>query len=586
MQRRLKAILLLFSIGFSIILYRCLDIGVLHQKNFGPKNVNLIERSVAQRTFQFRIDNGRGKIVDRNGNLLSADYTPKVILFPFLKNIDWPISKLSTITGVPEYEIKNQFIGKKEPFVLKGITKELTTEKIDQINNLHVSGLISMLSQDENEKQLAEHLIGFARENKEQFEKQFESDRDYKPKEFGVLGLEAQFEDFLKSDGTSNLMLHVDNLGKPMFGNEVKYAKPSNPFYPVSLETTIDKDLQIILEQAVEKAKLQKGAAVLIDVKTNKLLAMVSKPSINFDNVFLGNDISGTNFALKASTPGSIFKTVVAASAIDQKAVKDKQIFNCNNDLKGNFEKEKDKRKGNLSFQESFYQSCNYTFGTLGQQLTLKNKDMLQTYAEKLGLFGPVGWTGPVYHEGNFKQFQNEEKMTIFGDNKPYEGLRNTSIGQKDVEASPLAVANMMATIARGGSPKEVKVVDSVLYKNGTEMYHFDDQNLTEDYLNPDSMQQLRELLRGVVTDPKGTGHRYNSLPYTLAGKSGTAETKRVNDEIVEQNKWFAGYFPYEKPRYAFAVVSLNVKNDVLSTSNTVMNLVNSIYDYDKSHLK
>src|SRR5690349_3227485 len=123
MHRRIKAILIIISLLFSLIVYRCLDISVLHQKNFGPQKVNLIERSVAQRTFQFRIDNGRGKILDRNGKLLSAAYTPKVILFPFLKTIDWPIDKLSSITGVPVANIKNQFNGKKEPFTLEGMTK-------------------------------------------------------------------------------------------------------------------------------------------------------------------------------------------------------------------------------------------------------------------------------------------------------------------------------------------------------------------------------------------------------------------------------------------------------------------------------
>ncbi|MFF2874853.1 peptidoglycan D,D-transpeptidase FtsI family protein [Gottfriedia sp. NPDC057991] len=586
MHRRIKAILILFSLLFSLIGYRCLDISVLHQKNFGPQKVNLIERSVAQRTFQFRIDNGRGKILDRNGKLLSAAYTPKVILFPFLKTIDWPIEKLSSITGVPVANIKNQFNGKKEPFTLEGMTKTLTSEKIDEINNLHVSGLISMLSQDKDDKQLAEHLIGIARENKEQYEKQYESDRDYKPKEFGVIGLEAQFEDFLKSDGTSNLMLHVDNLGKPMFGNEVKYAKPSNPFYPVSLSTTLDKDLQQILEQAVDQAKLQKGAAVLIDVKTNNLLAMVSRPNMNFQNLFSSNDNTATNYALLASTPGSVFKTVVAAASIDQGIVKENQMYNCNNNLVGKYEDEEKKRKGNLTFQQSFYESCNYTFGQLGKQLTLKNKDMFQTYAKKLGLDGPVGWTGSVYHESSFSQFQNEGKPTYFVGNSLSDKLLNTSIGQQDVKVSPLAVANMMSTIARGGSPKQVKVVDSVLYKNGTEMFKFPEQTLADDYLAPDSMQQLRELLRGVVTDAKGTGNRYTSLPYPLAGKSGTAETKVVDGKIVEQNKWFAGYFPYDKPRYAFAVVSLNVSNEVTSTSDTVTSLIKSIYNFDKNHTK
>src|SRR4029079_13821112 len=117
------------------------------------------------------------------------------------------------------------------------------------------------------------------------------------------------------------------------------------------------------------------------------------------------NDNTATNYALLASTPGSVFKTVVAAAAIDQGIVKENQMYNCNNNLVGKYEDEEKKRKGNLTFQQSFYESCNYTFGQLGKQLTLKNKDMFQTYAKKLGLDGPVGWTGSVYHEANFSQF-------------------------------------------------------------------------------------------------------------------------------------------------------------------------------------
>ncbi|WP_256597340.1 penicillin-binding transpeptidase domain-containing protein, partial [Pseudomonas sp. FW305-BF6] len=70
---------------------------------------------------------------------------------------------------------------------------------------------------------------------------------------------------------------------------------------------------------------------------------------MNYQNLFSQNDNTATNFALQPSTPGSVFKTIVAAAAIDQGIVQDKQMYNCNKDLRGNYEKDEDKRKGNLT---------------------------------------------------------------------------------------------------------------------------------------------------------------------------------------------------------------------------------------------
>ena len=660
MQKRMLGVLTIFSISFFILAYRLFDISILNQKHFGSKQVNLIERSVAQRSKQFRIDNGRGKIVDVNNQILSAEYSPKVILFPILKDVDWPIDKLSSITGVPQSDIQRQLRENKECFVLQNIKDELTPEKIDDINLLHVPGLISMVSEDNiqtpkvvlfpflkntkwpidklstitgvakadiesqleahkqsftlqniktvltpsivqeinslgvpglisiNNNQIAEHLIGTTGENEELFKEIHPNEKYDRPMEIGVSGLQKKFEGFLFSDRASNLILHVDNLGKPMFGNEVKYAKVSNPFYPVTLQTTINKDIQILLEQAADQAKLQKGAIVLLDVKTNKLVGMVSRPLMNQTDLYHQGDISANNYALESATPGSVFKTVIAAAAIDQKVVTQNEKFNCNLTVRGNNQTDPKKRFGSLSFEQSMDQSCNFTFGELGQRLISKNDNMYDVYANKLGLYGQVGWEGPVYHDSAFKQFQNEYPTVIWKDIQKGTRLResrarNTAIGQLNVKVSPLAVANMMSTIARGGSPKQVKVVDSVNYKNGTNMFTFEDNTLSEDYLNPETMDKLREMLRGVVTDPKGTGHDYNTLPYELAGKSGTAQLDEVK---AKYNKWFAGFFPYSNPKYAFAVEGLDVNSDSFAVvKDTVKRMVNSLYLYEtKNH--
>ena len=72
-------------------------------------------------------------------------------------------------------------------------------------------------------------------------------------------------------------------------------------------------------------------------------------------------------------------------------------------------------------------------------------------------------------------------------------------------------------------------------------------------------MKTLQQLLRSVVTTEKGTGAAFSSLPLSVAGKSGTAQTGKGTKE----NRWFAGYFPYENPRYALVVVDIETSSNV-----------------------
>ena len=107
---------------------------------------------------------------------------------------------------------------------------------------------------------------------------------------------------------------------------------------------------------------------------------------------------------------------------------------------------------GTLSFKESFARSCNRTFSELGNELIEKDKMVLETYVAALGGAEKVGWRGSVFHTTHFEQMPEEKSVTIWGVKEiriVKSGSANSN-GQKDVRMSPLAIANMMATIARG----------------------------------------------------------------------------------------------------------------------------------------
>ena len=136
----------------------------------------------------------------------------------------------------------------------------------------------------------------------------------------------------------------------------------------------------------------------------------------------------------------------------------------------------------------------------------------------------------------------------------------------------------MMATIARGGEAKQVRITKKMTYKNGTTFFTFDEKRLTMDSLQKETIDKLQELLQLVVTHPEGTGRSFQSLPYAVAGKSGTAETGK--GELV--NKWFAGYFPADRPKYALVVVQLETTSSASATNAIFADIVRATYELEQ----
>lgn len=149
---------------------------------------------------------------------------------------------------------------------------------------------------------------------------------------------------------------------------------------------------------------------------------------------------------LTQKTPGSVFKTVTAAAAIDHKAASPSRTFNCNLTIDGRTDKQRE--LGMLNFESSFAQSCNRTFAELSQEIAEKDPDFLENYAKKLGLIGETGWKGDVYHT-KVTQLYHEQTGKVWHDDdlkKDPKMIAKTAIGQQDVQTTPLAIANMMAT--------------------------------------------------------------------------------------------------------------------------------------------
>ncbi|MGG6431127.1 peptidoglycan D,D-transpeptidase FtsI family protein [Anoxybacillus sp. D401a] len=574
-KKRIIVILTMIQLGILALAGRLVQLQLVSTESF--HGVNLIEASVAQRTEQLVIDNGRGMFVARNGEPLTYEYIPTLVLFPFLKKMDWPIDQIATIVSIPKETIKQQLETAKGPIILHDGQQPIQLQpwQMERINDLRIPGVIAVHKQYDLKQKYAQHVIGLLGENEKLLKERYGDRKLSQKTKIGVSGLQSSFDEFLIPDGETKLLYHVDARGEPLFGMDVKYTEQANPFYPITVQTTIDRTLQQRVEQIVAQHGMEKGAVVLLDVKTNDVLALASAPAIDERNPY--KDGAMENKALLPQVPGSVFKVVVAAAALEHGLIHG-QTFNCDQKINGEPE---EKKRGMRTFEDSFAISCNRTFGELGKQLIAIDKNVFETYAQKLGLLPRVGWEGDVYHFSSFRPLHEEKKGNIWGDERDKHiplAVAQTSIGQKDVRVSPLAVANMMATIARGGEAKQVRIVQKMMYKDGTTFFAFDEKRLTMDSLRKETIDQLHELLQLVVTHREGTGRSFQSLPYAVAGKSGTAQTGK-NDVV---NKWFAGYFPADRPKYALVVVQLETTSSAAVTNSVFADIVRATYELEQ----
>ncbi|WCK53582.1 penicillin-binding transpeptidase domain-containing protein [Aneurinibacillus sp. Ricciae_BoGa-3] len=564
-KRRVLLVLLLVTFLFVGLLSRLAWIQVFSTRSFSSHHVDLLERAVAQRREKLVLDTGRGMIYDRNGKPLTGEEYTGLAVFPFarygLEQQD-KVQKLASILGVDSQIIKPTVISMKhadfwnEP---NGKRLMLNPAQVQSIHNLDFPGIMPLtVTERVPEGSVAHHVIGFIAQNPELIKKQFQDELKNgmltTTSRVGVTGLERTFQSFLGGIGEKSVSFYVDGRGTPLGGLDIRMQEPHNSYFPLSVTTTLDRDMQQKMEQAFDRSPVKTGAAVVLDVKTREVLAMVSRPDYNPNQPNQAGSSAWENQALKQMTPGSIFKVVVAAAALQEGLFKPTDKFVCKGEYgKYGFSCWKKGGHGVISLEDAFADSCNITFGEVAAKL---GRDKIQQYGKKLGLTQQIGWEKtPFFKMGTFKQFDRENNGQVFAPTTTSndEGmLMQTGIGQRDVQVTPLQAANMAATIADDGKKEKVRIVQSINYQNGTSFYRFEDSPLDGADISSQTAQTLRRFMERVVDD--GTGMSLKQSKWPIAGKSGTAQTL-VNTR-QKNNQWFIGYTPRDNPKYAIAVVA------------------------------
>lgn len=361
----------------------------------------------------------------------------------------------------------------------------------------------------------------------------------------GESGIEKAYEDVLKLEDETHLISYIaDGKQRPIPGDEIVHVVKNRSGKVSNVKLTIDYHIQKIVEQAID-SESRMGAVVVAEVETGDIVAMVSRP--NFDQNDVSQYLKSENMNLynKAINvtypPGSIFKIVVLLSALENNLVELDEKFFCNGyeEVMGNtFDCNKADGHGEQTLKEAFANSCNSVFIQLGQRLG--GKKIMET-AKKLGFEKDIN-IGPVGLKRNPGSLP--EGNDLLG---PVIGL--ISIGQSKIEVTPLQVTNMMMILANRGIQKDLAIIEGIATDEGiiTNPWRKGEDERIVSTLNSIIIQDFMEE---VISSGTGRGLRLDSVGGG-AGKTGSAQAG-VNNEIV--HGWFSGYFPKEDPRYVITV--------------------------------
>ncbi|MEA2625731.1 MAG: penicillin-binding protein 2 [Candidatus Binatota bacterium] len=381
----------------------------------------------------------------------------------------------------------------------------------------------------------------------------------------GKYGLEKHWEDYLRGENGGE-QIEVDAVGR-----ELRVLREVEQVPGANIHLTLDMDLQQAAYDALEG---HEGSIVALDPTTGAILALVSRPS--FDPNLFSDGISVRDWtglltdplrplsdrAVQGQyPPGSTFKIAVAAAALEEGVVNPFTRIPCSGSLWfGNraFRCWKKGGHGWMNLHEAIVQSCDVYFYQVGQRLGV---DTIAQYARKLGLGSVTGVR--LDHEKAGTIPDSAWKRRVFGEPwYPGETL-SVAIGQGYVTATPLQMANAIATIAGGGIRHRPHFVDYVEMPSGEIARPNEDEPIATG-LRASTVVQLKAALRDVVASNVGTGKKARVEGIEVGGKTGTSQVVRLrkDNKKVDQLKlprqardhaWFIAFAPVEAPEIAIA---------------------------------
>ena len=527
----------------------------------------------------------RGIVYDRNFTKLVSN----VPSYDFTCNK----AKLSESTASSQKEIKQiSEILKKEFSEIEKIIKDaeaknvLVAENLDQETILIISSRLNDLPSCQIEKNtvrnyvfgnIFSHVLGYnGRINKEELKSVVNySFNDY----IGKSGLEKFYETYLRGD--PGKVVSEQNANGNKKGDTIISSPKDGDTLVLNIDANLQKKVYESLEKSIKNIGAHKGAAIALDPRNGSVLAIVSYPSYD-DNIFT-NGISREDLASIQKNPyqplfnravlaqypiGSTIKPFLASAALQEKLISPTKLINdpgyitVKNQYNPNivYTFSGIKPHGLVDMKKAIAVSSNVYFYTVGggykDQQGL-GPGRIKKYLDIYGFEQETGIDLPAEFSGFVPTptWKKEVKKEPWWDGDTY----NLSIGQSDLQVTPLQVAVAYSAIANGGKLYRPHIVQKIINSSGG------DQQVVEEFqpelignisIDPANLEIVREGMRESVQKDYGSSFTLNDLPVAVAGKTGTVETRRQGF----YNTWSSSFAPYNNPEIVFVATIEDVQ--------------------------
>ncbi|HLR21032.1 MAG TPA: stage V sporulation protein D [Tissierellaceae bacterium] len=495
------------------------------------------------------IKSKRGTIYDRKGKKLAVS-TSVFTVWATPADISEPKETAETLSEILDMD---------ENTIYEKITKQQSAEKIKQwitkeeANELRQLGLEGINIVDDNKRyypydNFASYILGF-------------TDIDNN----GLDGIEKTFDEYLTGvPGKWIKMTDAANRQLPYDGEKIYESQDGN-----SLVLTLDESIQHFSEKAAQQAlvdnKAENVSIIIMEPNTGDILAMANKPDFNPNDPREPidekqrkewKDLSDEemqdkwydlwrNFAVTdVYEPGSTFKVITAAAAIEENVTDENDMYHCGGTTKVGGETLKCARwyrpHGSIDFREALNDSCNIAFIDAGKKL---GKENLYKYLKAFG-FG---------EKTNIDLLGEQEGIIPANTDVIKEiNLATMSYGH-GVAITPIQLVSAVSAISNGGNLMEPRIVKELIDDDGEVIKEFPTKARRQ-VLSKETSDTMLSMMETVVSD--GSGGNAIIPGYRVGGKTGTAE--KIIDGKYAKGKYIASFVavaPIDDPQLVALVI-------------------------------
>jgi cell division protein FtsI (penicillin-binding protein 3) len=520
----ISGLLLFFAISLIVQLA---DLQIIQHES-------LLAKSEKQSQGTLKTHFGRGTISDRSGNKLATNLEVESVFVVPQDVRDRKYTSRVLASALNEnYDRIYREVSSKKKFTW--IKRKVPADEIMHLKKSALSG-VNFRSEQKRfypKRELAANVIGFVGTD-----------------DLGLAGIEHTYQEKLKGmvysqsieqDGKGRTIQALNNISRSSLGN-------------YDLMLTLDEVIQFVsehhLKKQVDRYKADSGMAVVMDPYTGEIYAMANVPQFNPNNFnAFPREAWKNNAVMSAYEPGSIFKPIVAAAAIDKGIAQPHDKFFCEN---GSFKVGKNiigeaenHRFGSLTMKEIIAKSSNIGAIKIAQKL---GKNSFYEYIQKFGFGEKSGVRLPGVSSGLLRK---KESWTDYS-------LSSVSFGH-EIAVTPLQMVTALSAIANGGTLMEPHITKALM-RDGEVVEQIKPKKIRR-VISKKTSQQMLEILKFVVKE--GTGKNAAVEGFDVAGKTGTAQkyiSKTKSYSKTEFVSSFIGYAPADAPRLVILVMIDNPK--------------------------